>query len=251
MLPECSTPTPEQGTRKRGKSMSRRSGQNPQPVIHRGWWTVRYWIDVPGQEKRMRVRAKICPLSDRGSLTSSEIERKARDIIRESGADTVAHFEKCAASTLVETFRQRADTWLMEMQTKEEPIAVATLATYKSCLSKWLNPNLGDLPLSSIYADTVRDILAPKFRAAGLSAKSRHEFVAVVQLVVASVKDKHSEQYTSALGIPISWDCPKCGTNTGRSPGLNRFRLLLMVRSEGIGFSRCCWPVLAFALAKP
>src|ERR1700733_14688562 len=117
MLHECSK-TLEQGTRKRGKSMSRRSGQNPQPVIHRGWWTIRYWIDVPGQEKRMRVRAKICPASGRGLLTRSEIGRKAKEIIQASGADTVEHFEKCAVLTLKETFRQRADAWLKYQQTR-------------------------------------------------------------------------------------------------------------------------------------
>jgi integrase len=173
--------------------MSRRSGQNPKPAIHRGWWTIRYWIDVRGQEKRIRVRAKICPISGPGSHTSSEIERKAREIIQASGADTVEHFEKCAASTLKETFRQRADAWLKDQQTKEDPIAAATASTYKSALNKWLKPNFGDLPLGSIYADTVRDGLSPKFRAANLPPKTRHAIVAVVQLVIPSVKDKHGE----------------------------------------------------------
>jgi len=172
--------------------MSRRSGQNPQPVVHRGWWTVRYWIDVPGQDKRMRIRAKICPTSGPGLLTKSAIQRRASEIIQESGADAVEHFEKCIASTLGETFRQRADQWMIEVTTKENPIAVATAISYKSCLNKWLNPNLGDLPLRSIYADTVRDILSPKF-AANLAPKSRHGIVAVLQLIVASVKDKHGE----------------------------------------------------------
>src|SRR5580658_7357505 len=116
--------TPEQGTRKRGESISRRSGQNSQPVVHRGWWTVRYWIDVPGQHKCMRVRAKICPTSGPGLLAKSTIQRRASEIIQESGADAVEHFEKCIASTLGETFRQRADQWMIEVTTKENPIAV-------------------------------------------------------------------------------------------------------------------------------
>src|ERR1700733_3006726 len=116
MLPECSIRTPEQGTRKRGKAMSRRSGQNPKPVIHRGWWTIRYWIDVRGQEMRMRVLWRGQHRSDPRRDASSEMARKAREGTRASGADPGDLFQQGAASTLKETFRQRADAWLKDQQ---------------------------------------------------------------------------------------------------------------------------------------
>ena len=167
--------------------MSRRSGQNPQPVIHGDWWTIRFWIDVSGQETRVRVRRRICPASGPGKLTKSEIARKAKEIIQKSGADSVEHFEKCVASLDGTTFRQQAERWLIEQTTKENPIAPATASSYRCYLSKWLNPNLGDLPLCSIKPITIRDILAPRFREANLAPKTRLEITAVVKLVMASL----------------------------------------------------------------
>src|SRR5437879_11164767 len=52
--------------------MSRRSGQNGSIQKDGKWYVVRYWKDVPGQEKRVRVRAKICPISGPGKLSVSE-----------------------------------------------------------------------------------------------------------------------------------------------------------------------------------
>src|SRR6266705_741689 len=97
MLAPCSNATPELRAKTRGKCMARRSGQSPQPVNHRGWWTIRYCIDVPGQEKRMHRRERICPISGPRLLTRPEIERRAKEIIAASGADTVQHFDTCEA----------------------------------------------------------------------------------------------------------------------------------------------------------
>ena len=63
-------------TRKRTgrKSMSRRSGQSSSIQKDGKWYVVRYWKDVEGQQKRQRVRAKICPISGPGILSASERE---------------------------------------------------------------------------------------------------------------------------------------------------------------------------------
>ena len=45
-----------------------------------------------GQEERAHKRAKICPIVGPGSLSKSARKRRAREIIAESGADTVEHF---------------------------------------------------------------------------------------------------------------------------------------------------------------
>jgi hypothetical protein len=51
-------------------------------------------MDEPGQEKRVHKRAKICPLTGSGKLSRSARERRAREIIAESGADTEEYFNK-------------------------------------------------------------------------------------------------------------------------------------------------------------
>src|SRR5881296_3494575 len=65
-------------SRKRGKCMSRRTGQNPKvPVKKRAngqkVFYFQYWIDVPGQEDRERKTHVIGPNSQ---MTKSEAERK-------------------------------------------------------------------------------------------------------------------------------------------------------------------------------
>src|SRR5215471_2557485 len=72
------TPT----SRKRGKSLPRRRGQNGYIEKSGRWYVVRYWKDVLGQEKRALIRERICPISGPGSLSKSERQRKAREIIQ-------------------------------------------------------------------------------------------------------------------------------------------------------------------------
>ena len=77
-----------------GKSMSRRSGQAGHVEQSGKWWVVRYWMDVPGQQERSHIRARICPVSGPGSLSASARGRRAREIVAESGADTEEHFSR-------------------------------------------------------------------------------------------------------------------------------------------------------------
>src|SRR6266446_6101067 len=88
--------TPEKRTGR--KSMSRRSGQNGSIQQDGKWYVIRFWKDVAGQEKRQRVRERICPISGPGKLSAPERERKAKEVIAASGADSVEHFEKVVQS---------------------------------------------------------------------------------------------------------------------------------------------------------
>src|SRR3974390_1666835 len=71
-------------TRKRGKCMSRRAGQNPsvRTRLNRRKGTeeyfFQYWIDVPGREKRKRETEVIGPIN---TMTRSEAERKKLEFI--------------------------------------------------------------------------------------------------------------------------------------------------------------------------
>jgi hypothetical protein len=75
--------------------MTRRTGQAPKPSIHRGYWTVRYWIDVPGQHARIQKRERICPVTGPGALREEVIKKRAMEIIINSKADTAEHLEMC------------------------------------------------------------------------------------------------------------------------------------------------------------
>jgi integrase len=169
--------------------MTRRSGQSPKPEMHGGWRTVRFWIDVPGQEARVRVRERICPATGPGSLTRPQIERKAREIIFRSGADSPEYFAKVQAINQGTTFRRQAERWMNHIQTrKRNGVSAATAAGYRSYLNRWLIPNLGDLPLSAVDNKAGKGLVA-KLYAAGLAPKTIVEIVGAMKEVVASAID--------------------------------------------------------------
>jgi integrase len=173
--------------------MARRSGQDGYIERKGNAYYVRFWIDVPGRVKRVHKSVRICPLSGPGNMTKPERERKAREIIAATGADTEEHFNKVEGINLGVSFRQQAERWIAQVQNrKRNPVKPKTLAAWKDCLRKWLNPNLGDIPLSSVNNQAAKELVS-KMAAAGLSAKSMHNYVQVVKMVVASAVNEDGE----------------------------------------------------------
>jgi hypothetical protein len=175
--------------------MSRRTGQDGHIEASGKWWVVRWWMDVAGQEARKHMRAKICPISGPGHVSKSERERRAREIIAESGADTLEHFDEVVRQAPGVTFREQTKWWLDHVQRrKRKPIAPATSELWKGCLEKWINPNIGDLPLSEVNNSALK-VLVAKMSDSGLSPKTiTCNYVPVVKMVVASAVDEQGEQ---------------------------------------------------------
>ena len=109
--------------RKRGKSLSRRTGQDGHIEQSGRWFVVRFWKDIPGQEKRIHVRERVCPISGPGLLSKSERKRKAREIIQASGADSAEYFKEVVEQDTGVTFREQSEIWLKQLQNrKRKPI---------------------------------------------------------------------------------------------------------------------------------
>ena len=178
-----------------GKSMSRRTGQDGYIELSGKWWVVRWWMDVLGQEKRRHMRARICPISGQGSLSKSARERRASEIIAASGADTVEYFSQVVKQSHGVTFREQAKWWLNHVkERRRKPIAVSTLKTWEGCIDNWLNPNIGDLPLSEINNAVLKTVIA-KMSEGGLSPKTvTDNYAPVVKMVVASAVDDQGEE---------------------------------------------------------
>jgi hypothetical protein len=100
--------------------------------------------------ERKRVYERVCPVSGPGKLSASARQHKAKEIITASGADTVEHFEKIVVqSSQGVTFREEAARWLENAKTnKRKPVAPSTSETWACALDKWINPNIGDMPLA-------------------------------------------------------------------------------------------------------
>jgi hypothetical protein len=174
--------------------MARRSGQVGYEVVKSGWFHVRFRIDVPGREKRVYLSKRICPISGPGFLTKPERLKKRREIIAASGADTEEHFRHVEAIDQCVTFREQGECWLHHVQNrKRKPIKEATAAGFTSYLNKWLNPIVGDLPVSSVNNLVARD-LVNKMTEAGLSPKMCSNVIQVVKMVVASAVNENGEQ---------------------------------------------------------
>lgn len=191
--------TPEK--RKRGKSMSRRSGQSGYIEVRGKYYVVRFWKDVPGQEERMHASEKVCPISGPGRLTKPERERKAREIIAASGADTPEHLAKAEGVSLGVTFREQAAWWIEHVQQrKRKPIAPATVEWWQGALDVWILPNLGDVPLSSVGNLALKGLVERMVKA-GLSPKTVNTYSQVVKSVVASAVNEEGEQL-----FPRKWN---------------------------------------------
>lgn len=174
--------------------MSRRSGQSGSIQEDGNWYVVRFWKDVAGQEKRQRVREKICPISGPGKLSASERERKAKEIVAASGADSVEHFEKVVQSIHGITFREQAVTWLNQIKTrKRKPVAPSTVENWESHLEKWINPNIGDTPLDAINNLAMKHLVAKMVASGELGPKSIGNYSQVVKMVVASAVNEQGE----------------------------------------------------------
>jgi integrase len=181
--------------------MARRSGQVGYEEVKGSWYHVRFRMDVPGQEKRAYLSTPICPISGPGALTKPERLRKRKEIIAASGADTEEHFNKVDAINHGIVFRKQAEWWLNQVQArKRRPVRPSTLAGFASYLNNWLNPNLGDMPLSSVNNLIVKQ-LAVKMTAAGLSPKTMSNIVQVVKMIVASALNENGEQV-----YPRTWN---------------------------------------------
>jgi len=182
--------------KRRGKSMSRRKGQNGHFEESGKWWVVRWWIDVPGQEERVLKRAKVCPISGPGSLSESARKRRGREIVTASGADTVEYFNKVVKqqSTVVLTFREQAERWLDHLRNrKRKPVAQGTIEDWERTLNNWINPHIGDYPVSEVNNGVLKRLVVIMSKA-DLSAKSIENYIQVPKMVVASVLDEDGNQ---------------------------------------------------------
>lgn len=237
-------------TRKSGKSMSRRSGQNPKPQIHGKWYVVRYWIDVPGQEKRERAVGKICPISGPDLLSASERKRKVKEIVAASGADSVEHFEKVVLSLHGATFREQAAVWLDRVRSRRrKPVAPSTIQNWESALDNWINPHIGDMPLDAVNNLAMKNLVAKMVVSGELAPKSIGNYTQIVKMVVASAVNEQGEEVYPRKWNPEFIDMPEVKkqkqpcfvgevvTNIVAAPRKKHYRMLyILLAASGLRF---------------
>jgi integrase len=230
--------------RKGRKSMSRRSGQNGTVVIAGNWYRVRWRIDVEGQEKRTNMSQKVAPvIFDRDGapkLPSAEVERKAREIVERSGANSEQRFNSVVIGHV--SFRDQAKTYVRWATTRNrEPIR--DTSSIEAALNKWILPAIGDSLLANVHNLTVRPLVTKMKEA--LSARTVNKYVEYIEQVVASLKDgKTGEPIHPRKWDAKEMDLPIVKSKEQRRPVLKLNAVNKLV-SESVGDEQALYVLLA------
>src|SRR6266513_3105653 len=230
--------------RKGRKSMSRRSGQNGTVVIAGNWYRVRWRMDAEGQEKRINMSAKIAPVvfdkNGEPKLPSAEVERKAREIVEKSGANSEQHFNRVVLGEV--SFRDQAKTYVRWAITRDrEPIR--DTSSIEAALNKWILPAIGDLPLGNVHNITVKPLVTKMKKS--LSARTVNKYVEYIEQVVASLKDgKTGEPVHPRKWDAKEMDLPVLKSKEQRRPALNLNAVNKLV-SESEGDEQSLYVLLA------
>lgn len=166
---------------------------------------MRFWKDVAGQEKRVLVRVRICPIVGLGSMNRSERERRAKQIIAESQVDTTQYFNRVVKQDSGVTFKEQSRIWLEQSQRrKRRPIRATTVPTIQGAFDKWILPEIGQLPLYETAKYPAMKALVAKMNAAELSAQTVNAYFRIAAAVVRSAEDADGNPL-----YPHKWDADK------------------------------------------
>jgi integrase len=216
--------------RKRGKSLSRRTGQDGHIEKSGRWFVVRFWKDIAGQEVRTHVRERICPISGPGLLSKSERKRKAREIIQVSGADSPEFFREVVKQETGVTFRDQSEIWLHQLQNrKRKPIRQSYAVTIQGALDKWILPAIGDVPLSNVDNLSVKPLIE-KMASSGLKPRTVNKYIEHVKQVVESLKGANGEPIHNRKWDAETMDLPVVEHAEQKRPSLKANTISELIR---------------------
>src|SRR6266404_3785543 len=189
---------PVSATRKRGKCMSRRAGQNPsvRTRLNRTKgvkeYFFQYWIDVPGQEERKRLTEVI---GTTGQMTKSEAERKKVEFISKLELNSSA-YQIPSSRTFADAVKHYREVFAPRM------LRASTFSVADVHLKAHLEADWNDAPIEHINIDTVNEWMWKK-RGQGLSWVTIKNILRTMQRVLsASSKDKKPPFSQNGLAIP-------------------------------------------------
>ena len=193
--------------RKRGPSLSRRTGQtgnvfqqnqakwNPEAPCY-----GRFWIDMPEGRTRRTV-------SFGTGLNRATASRRLRDLIEAEGVNNKENFITITQPGL--TFGAQAEKWLASLpHRRRRPVKPATVFGWRHALDKWILPTLGKRHLSEVGNGALRELIEVMVEG-GLSAKTIVNYSQVPKMVVASALNGEGEQLYPRkwnhdfMGLPI------------------------------------------------
>jgi integrase len=184
-------------SRKRGKCMSRRTGQNPKVRVKKRSngqrvFYFQYWMDVPGQEDRERKTHVIGPTSQ---MTKSEAERKKVEFLLNLELNSV-EYQIPSSLTFANAVSHYRDVFAPHM------LRSSTYSTADGHLRTHLEADWNDVPIEHITIDSVNEWIWKK-RNERLSWITIKNILRTMQRVLSSFsKDKKPPFSQIGLAIP-------------------------------------------------
>lgn len=179
-------------TRKRGKCMTRRRGQNPKLEIRNGLYTFRYRQDVAGVEKRKQVREVLGPVR---SMTKSEAQRRIKEFMVNSEIN-IGAAKIPSVLTFADAVKFYRDVFA------PRALRASTFDVADIHIRRHLEPDWKDVPIDHIDIDAVNE-WSWKKRREGLSWTMIKNVLRTMQRVLSCrSKDKKPPFSLSGLEIP-------------------------------------------------
>jgi len=185
-------------TRKRGKCMSCRAGQNPSVRTRfnrtKGIkeYFFQYWIDVPGEEERRRETEVIGPIN---TMTKSEAERKKVEFILNLKVNS-NEYKIPSSLTFAHAVKHYRETFAPRM------LRQSTFSVADGHLRVHLEADWNEIPVEHIDIDAVNEWIWKK-RQAELSWVTIKNILRTMQRVLScSSKDKKPPFSQEGLAIP-------------------------------------------------
>jgi integrase len=176
---------PTTPNRKRVRSMRFRSGQSGTVVRKGQMWHGRYYVDVPGEERRRKASV---PLGSIHKMKKPEAKRKLRALLEQMGLNDDNHLE--CTETEPRTFACEATWWKENRLPIFKPSCQETMGSH---INKYLLPRFGTLPMCAIDERRVQEFIAdltrteyvwPNGVSKRLSPKSIRNIVGVLKQVL-------------------------------------------------------------------
>jgi integrase len=173
--------------------MSKRSGQSGQVFLRHDRWVGRFYVDVPGQTRRVR---KAVVLGLKSELTKPQARLKLRTMLSDEGVNTPEHLERSLRPAI--TFNDVADQWESKRlsQLKE-----SSRYSNPKLLTKHLRPFFGSMALDNIKTGNVNDWIADMQRKK-LEPKTIHNMWKLFRAVMnwhAQQKDEQPRKWYPIL----------------------------------------------------
>jgi hypothetical protein len=157
---------------------------------------------------------KIAPVGMR--LSRSELERRAREIVQDAGANSEERFSQVVLGEA--TFREQAKTYLQKAVSRNRRPLRDTVSI-EGAMRKWIFPAIGDLPLALVDNLSVKP-LVQKMCAGGLTPRTVNKYVEYIKQVVKSLKAPNGEPIHKRTWDAETMDLPIVEYGEQKRPSL-------------------------------